>query len=81
MAAITEVPPELIDTREGEGENDHSSSVTKKEVKFSEVRRKRKRKDVEMETDQGDGTPSGTKRPSFPPVDASTAMVRNGRLV
>lgn len=41
---------------------------------FEEVRSKRKRKKTEMELEEGAGTE--TKRPSFPPIDASSVLVR-----
>lgn len=60
--------PELVDDQE----------VPQKDEKtFSEVRRKRKRdKESEMEVTETDGTGlTPVKRPSFPPVDASTTLV------
>ena len=41
---------------------------------FEEVRSKRKRKKTEMELEGGG---SETKRPSFPPIDASAILVRH----
>lgn len=48
------------------------------EEKFAEVGRKRKRKLKSVEMDVGEETSVSTaaKRPSFPPVDASTTLVR-----
>ena len=50
------------------------SMAESKSGDFTEVRKRRKRKSSEqMETD---GTVAEVKRPSFPPVDASVAPVR-----
>lgn len=75
--------PELEKVR---GELDE---VSRKPEAFSEVRRKRKRSKVtDMDTEDGGGeaehvsgdnqalTEAPAKRPVFPPVDASTTVVR-----
>ena len=82
-SAVMEHVPELDDAREA---SSGSGEKVKSAEKFSEVTRKRKRKlkSSEMETEgsvEGDGAAmeddeSPAKRPSFPPVDATTALVR-----
>ena len=54
-------------------------SAENEQQEFKEVSSKRKRKargvEGDMETEGGEAA-STTKRPSFPPVDASTTLVR-----
>ena len=58
-------------------ESEDSRRRKERDEQFSEVRRKRKRKlqSVEMEMEEG-GAGTTVKRPSFPPVEASSASVR-----
>lgn len=76
----TEDMPGLEDAR------DEARRVSKKPESFSEVRRKRKRPKVsDMDTEDDGAAAQGTgeeglkeaptKRPLFPPVDASTTVV------
>lgn len=76
----TEDMPGLEDAR------DEARRVSKKPESFSEVRRKRKRPKVsDMDTEDDGPAAQGTeeeglkeaptKRPLFPPVDASTTVV------
>ena len=78
---------ELQDIPVLESVEDEASEVSKKPESFSEVRRKRKRPKVsDMDTeDDGPATQdtgeerlkeAPAKRPVFPPVDASTIVVR-----
>ena len=57
-------------------ETPSSSGERRKEESFAEVRRKRKRKlkGAEMEV-EGEEQQAGAKRPAFPPIDASVALV------
>ena len=79
MASALVDPPELIDTREVKPDTGNSSTNGNFEG-FSSARRKRKRKSTatEMETERTkeEEEPSEAKRPAFPPVDASTTLVR-----
>lgn len=55
-------------------EESQTTEESSKSENFKEVRQKRKRKKVaEMEA----STEEGAKRPNFPPVDASTILVRS----
>ena len=77
--------PELLDSESSPGGHDSSTGVSNKQTEaskeFSEVRMKRKRKakGAEMEVDQPVEESSVAKRPSFPPVDASTPLVSYGQ--
>ena len=44
---------------------------------FTQVKSRKRRKDKEMETEEDDVTlmETAAKRPTFPPVDATTALV------
>ena len=59
-------------------ESEDSRRRKERDEQFSEVRRKRKRKlqSVEMEMEEEGGAGTTVKRPSFPPVEASSASVR-----
>lgn len=58
------------------GECEDSKDETDEKESFAEVRRKRKRKlkSLEMEV-EGEELKTAAKRPSFPPVNASSALV------
>ena len=59
-----------------EGERECQNKTGDREEDFSEVRRKRKRKSRATEMEVEDASlESVPKRPSFPPVDASTLLV------
>ena len=59
-----------------EGERECQNKSGDREEDFSEVRRKRKRKSRATEMEVEDASlESVPKRPSFPPVDASTLLV------
>ena len=59
-----------------EGERECQNKTGDREDDFSEVRRKRKRKSRATEMEVEDASlESVPKRPSFPPVDASTLLV------
>lgn len=66
--------PELLDSASGPS---GPEKLVEESKEFSEVRMKRKRKarTAEMEVEQPEDESSLAKRPSFPPVDASTALV------
>ena len=57
-----------------EEEGDSTGEGTEK-TEIAEVHKKRKRKLKSVEMEVSDGT-AATKRPSFPPVDASLTLVR-----
>ena len=86
MAAVEELGelPQLEDEGMAEKEDGAVGEVEEGSTEFSKVRRKRKRRardmevessatgdDREMEEERG----TAVKRPSFPPVDASTTLV------
>ena len=73
----------MEDMPELEGLRDEASDVSKKPESFSEVRKRRKRSKVsDMETEDDGPVTEETlkeapaKRPVFPPVDATTIVVR-----
>lgn len=77
MATVSEglsAPQEGIEMA---AECEDSRDEGKEKESFSEVRRKRKRnlKSLEMEV-EGEELKTAAKRPSFPPVNASSALVR-----
>ena len=77
MAQKDAKEPAVEGEMETAAETQDSSGERRKGESFAEVRRNRKRKlrSAEMEV-EGDEQQAAAKRPVFPPIDASTALVR-----